>query len=78
MGRESCIKVLQDVFERDTACVGITLTHEALEVVIEYLKEEPHQLTEVDLTELRHRFGNDVECVVRDMISGKEERWQNG
>lgn len=69
MGRESCIKVLQDVFERDTACVGITLTHEALEVVIEYLKEEPHQLTEVDLTELRHRFGNDVECVVRDMIS---------
>lgn len=36
---------------------------------------QPHQLTEEDLTELRHRFGKDVECVVRDMISGKEERW---
>ena len=41
MGRESCIKVLQDVFERDMACVGITLTHEALEAVIEYLKDVP-------------------------------------
>lgn len=39
---------------------------------------QPHQLTEEDLTELRHRFGKDVECVVRDMISGKDERWQNG
>lgn len=38
---------------------------------------QPHQLTEEDLTELRHRFGKDVECVVRDMISGKDERWQN-
>ena len=36
---------------------------------------QPHQLTEEDLTELRHRFGNKVERVVRDMISGKEERW---
>lgn len=41
MSRESCIKVLQDVFERDMACVGITLTHEALEAVIEYLKDVP-------------------------------------
>lgn len=39
---------------------------------------QPHQLTEEDLNELRHRFGKDVECVVRDMISGKDERWQNG
>lgn len=36
---------------------------------------QPHQLTEEDLTELRHRFGNKVERVVWDMISGKEERW---
>ena len=52
----------------------------ALKMGIEALKAEakPHQLTEVDLTELRHRFGKNVECVVRDMISGKEERWQNG
>ena len=35
---------------------------------------QPHQLTEEDLTELRHRFGKDVECVVRDMISGKDGR----
>ena len=41
MSRESCIKVLQDVFERDMACVGITLTHEALEAVIKYLKDVP-------------------------------------
>lgn len=36
---------------------------------------QPHKLTEVDLTELRHRFGKEVERVVRDMISGREERW---
>ena len=41
MSRESCIKVLQDAFERDMACVGITLTHEALEAVIKYLKDVP-------------------------------------
>lgn len=33
-------------------------------------------LTEEDYTELRDRFGEYVEFVVRDMISGKEERWK--
>ena len=33
-------------------------------------------LDEHDLIELRHRFGKWVEFVVRDMISGKGERWK--
>lgn len=33
-------------------------------------------LTEEDYTELRDRFGEFVEFVVRDMISGKGERWK--
>ena len=33
-------------------------------------------LTEADYTELRDRFGEDVEFVVKDMINGKEERWK--
>lgn len=32
-------------------------------------------LTEIDYTELRHRFGETIERVVRDMITGKGERW---
>lgn len=35
-------------------------------------------LTEVAMCELRHRFGDEVEFVVRDMLSGKGERWKNG
>jgi hypothetical protein len=33
-------------------------------------------LTEVDYIELRDRFGEYVEFVVRDMITGKGERWR--
>ncbi len=33
-------------------------------------------LTEEDYIELRDRFGEYVEFVVRDMISGKGERWK--
>lgn len=36
--------------------------------------QEP--LTEEDYIELRDRFGEYVEFVVRDMISGKGERWK--
>ena len=36
--------------------------------------EEP--LTEEDYTELRDRFGEYVEFVVRDMIAGKGDRWK--
>lgn len=32
-------------------------------------------LTEEDYTELRDRFGEYVEFVVRDMVEGKGERW---
>ena len=32
-------------------------------------------LSESDIIELRDRFGEDVEFVVRDMLSGKGERW---
>lgn len=32
--------------------------------------------SEEDYTELRDRFGEYVEFVVRDMISGKGERWK--
>lgn len=34
-------------------------------------------LKDEDFTELRDRFGNEVEFVVRDMISGKGERWKS-
>ncbi len=40
------------------------------------MKQMPKPLTEEDYTELRDRFGEYVEFVVRDMISGKEERWK--
>lgn len=34
------------------------------------------KLTEIDVLELRHRYGEEVEYVVRDMLSGKGERWR--
>lgn len=34
-------------------------------------------LTEEDYTELRDRFGEYVEFVVRDMVSGEDKRWDN-
>jgi hypothetical protein len=34
-----------------------------------------NQLTKTDFAELRDRFGEYVEFVVQDMISGKGERW---
>lgn len=37
-------------------------------------KAEP--LTEADYNELRDRFGEWVEFVVRDMIEGRGERWE--
>ena len=33
-------------------------------------------LSEVDYTELRDRFGEEVEFVVRDMINGTGDRWK--
>lgn len=39
--------------------------------------EETYKITEEDIIELGDRFGDFVEFVVRDMVSGKGERWQN-
>ena len=33
-------------------------------------------LTETDLLELEHRFGEFVRFVVEDMLSGEEKRWE--
>ena len=46
----------------------------AKRILIQLPSTEP--LTEEDYTELRDRFGGFVEFVVRDMISGKGERWE--
>lgn len=45
---------------------------------LEMLKKLPsaEPLTEEDYIELRDRFGEYVEFIVRDMISGKGERWK--
>lgn len=34
-------------------------------------------LTDIDLLELRDRFGDEVADVVADMISGEEKRWKD-
>lgn len=52
---------------------------EEVDEEIEDDPEEPEDqgpLTEEDYIELRDRFGEWVEFVVRDMISGKGERWK--
>ena len=45
--------------------------------ILDHLHRLPsaEPLTEEDYTELRDRFGEYVEFVVRDMITGKGERW---
>lgn len=48
---------------------------DAIEAISMLPSAEP--LTEEDYTELRDRFGEYVEFVVRDMITGKGERWQD-
>ena len=34
-------------------------------------------LTEEDVLELKHRYGDEVEYVVRDMLSGENKRWED-
>jgi len=36
-----------------------------------------HELDEVDLKELRDRFGDELETVVRDMLAGNNERFKD-
>ena len=42
-----------------------------------FIDKEPtiEPINEADLKELRNRFGDYVEFVVRDMLSGQEKRW---
>lgn len=54
-------KVLNHGFEIAASCV--------------YNLPSAEPLTEEDYIELRDRFGEFVEFVVKDMISGKGERW---
>lgn len=35
-----------------------------------------NDLSEEDILELKHRYGDEVEFVVRDMISGEGKRWE--
>ena len=42
-------------------------------------EQEPttkNYLSEEDILELKHRYGDEVEFVVRDMISGEGKRWE--
>lgn len=48
----------------------------ALCVHVSYFYSSIEPLIEEDYAELRDRFGEYVEFVVRDMISGKGERWK--
>ena len=47
--------------------------------IIDLLEDLPsaQPLSEIDLIELRDRFGEYVRYVVEDMLSGKGERWKN-
>lgn len=46
---------------------------DAIEAISMLPSAEP--LTEEDYTELRDRFGEYVEFIVRDMVSGEDKRW---
>ena len=42
----------------------------------EYKESTEKKITEEDILELKHRYGDEVEFVVRDMISGEGKRWE--
>ena len=53
--------------------------NEILDLAIKALEQEPtnkNYLSEEDILELKHRYGDEVEFVVRDMISGEGKRWE--
>ena len=77
--RQAAIDVIDKIFPvdpmRNDYTKGITCGAALAKVYIKQLPSaEP--LTEEDYTELRDRFGEYVEFVVRDMITGKGERWK--
>ena len=44
----------------------------------EYQDPTPKEtLTEEDVLELKHRYGDEVEYVVKDMLSGENKRWED-
>lgn len=62
----------------DAVAEGLKRTFvESRDVAEKMLNNVPsvQPLTEEDYMELRHRFGTQVESVVRDMVSGRENRW---
>lgn len=70
--RKEALKALREIYIR-----GNGLRPAAVDMInaVKFLPSA-EVLTEEDYTELRDRFGEYVEFVVRDMIEGKGERWK--
>lgn len=76
-------KWLCDLCLKRDVCL-IQITHNADTPIVDcnfYLdkEQEPttkNYLSEEDILELKHRYGDEVEFVVRDMISGEGKRWE--
>jgi len=53
---------------------------EIVKKVVDYITKQPEPviggLTETDMIEIRDRYGDEVAFVVRDMLTGKNERWE--
>lgn len=67
---------LSPVFTKSDAKCQECANHlhdDVLQIIDKYAEQEP--LTEEDYKELHDRFGDYVEFVVRDMVSGTGERW---
>ncbi len=69
--KDDTLKIIADTIS--LYGTGAKVESEMLSIVSKIPSAEP--LTEEDYIELRDRFGEYVEFVVRDMISGKGERW---
>lgn len=70
--KDDTLKIIADTIS--LYGTGTKVESEILNIVSKIPCEEP--LTEEDYIELRDRFGEYVEFVVRDMITGKGERWR--
>ena len=70
--KREALKALREIYIRGNGLRPATV--DMINAVKFLPSAEP--LTEEDYTELRDRFGEYVEFVVRDMITGKGERWK--
>ena len=61
--------------KRPTTVYGI-IKKSAFDVAIKALERQEYSLTEEDILELKHRYGDEVEYIVRDMLSGENKRWK--